>query len=502
MRPKLKVVPRGLEFVLDEVLEYDVPGLEFAEPPTVLDLGANIGAFAAFAMDRWPGAKVTCFEPHPANVRVLRENMAGLLVNVDDRVVLGGPTIGSYAVMTEGRNLACSTFQDTGVRGDSAICRTIHAELLGSCDVLKVDIEGAELEVLRHYKHLAGCSAVLVEVHYTAEREEIGRILTGAGLVLYHEKQPGAGCWVQRWLSKEMAAKVKPAAERAPHLFLSILGWKRSPFNAQSVERLVLTCAERGINVSHDANMVSGVDRARNISIEKARLTDYTHFMFIDSDIAFDPEQVLEMMSTGYDVVGGAYPKKGINWKAVAKAVRDGVPDDELPSHANDFVGNAAPGPGTGQVSPLGARYMEVEELGTGFLMIRRECIERYIDHWRDEIAYITDYEPRDIVHHMVFSCERDPACELEQAKRALLALPHGCSEADAGHAVSRYHRALMAGPACNGRYLTEDFSFCRRWKMMGGKVMLALDARLAHQGPFIFEGHLGLQYTQDKAEQ
>ena len=211
-----------------------------------------------------------------------------------------------------------------------------------------------------------------------------------------------------------------------------MLGWKLGPFHAQSREQLVLRCAEVGVTLTVHADMTSGVDRARNISIELARreCQDFTHFMFIDSDIAFRADDILAMMATGYDVVGGAYPKKGVNWKSVAKAVRDGVPDGELSVYANDFVGNASPGPGVGAVNrETGARYMEIEELGTGFLMLTRGCIERYIEHWRDEIAYITDYPPQGVVHHMVFSCERDPACQQ-------MAIERGGVRARRGHGL------------------------------------------------------------------
>ena len=106
-RPKLKVVPRELAFVLDEVLEYDVPGLEFPQPPLVIDLGANIGAFAAFARERWPGAHVVCFEPHPENQAVLVENAKAMggegKLRVDRRAVMGGAWVGDPFGVRQGR---------------------------------------------------------------------------------------------------------------------------------------------------------------------------------------------------------------------------------------------------------------------------------------------------------------------------------------------------------------------------------------------------------------
>ena len=39
-----------------------------------------------------------------------------------------------------------------------------------------------------------------------------------------------------------------------------------------------------------------------------------------------------------------------------------------------------------------------------------------------------------------------------------------------------------MAEPD-NGRYLSEDYAFCRRWQSVGGKVFIDARSRLTHQG-------------------
>lgn len=43
-------------------------------PKTVLDIGANIGAFALRSHYEWPAAKVICFEPMPFNIVFCCEN--------------------------------------------------------------------------------------------------------------------------------------------------------------------------------------------------------------------------------------------------------------------------------------------------------------------------------------------------------------------------------------------------------------------------------------------
>ena len=44
---------------------------------------------------------------------------------------------------------------------------------------------------------------------------------------------------------------------------------------------------------------------------------DYTHLMFIDADIGFNPQDVVKLLHRNKDIVTGAYPKKSINWPAV-----------------------------------------------------------------------------------------------------------------------------------------------------------------------------------------
>ena len=53
----------GVEGALDGALE-------------IVDLGANVGLFGAFAAARWPQARITAFEPDPANVAIHERTIA------------------------------------------------------------------------------------------------------------------------------------------------------------------------------------------------------------------------------------------------------------------------------------------------------------------------------------------------------------------------------------------------------------------------------------------
>ena len=40
-----------------------------------------------------------------------------------------------------------------------------------------------------------------------------------------------------------------------------------------------------------------------------------------------------------------------------------------------------------------------------------------------------------------------------------------------------------------SGRYLSEDFAFCHRWRSTGGDVWVDVQTPLGHEGSFMFEG-------------
>ena len=64
------------------------------------------------------------------------------------------------------------------------------------------------------------------------------------------------------------------------------------------------------------------ITRARNYLVDEFLRTDFTHLLFIDSDIHYNPQDVLALLALDKDVIGGPYPKKSINWNNVAQAAR------------------------------------------------------------------------------------------------------------------------------------------------------------------------------------
>jgi FkbM family methyltransferase len=130
---------------------------ELDEPSLVLDLGANVGFSAAYFLSVFPKARIVAVEPDERNVAICRANLAPygdrvLLLHgaVWSRVATLGLLKGTYG---DGREWATQVGElseeestSTGVQAWD-VGSIIHMSGGGSVDLLKVDIEGAELSV-------------------------------------------------------------------------------------------------------------------------------------------------------------------------------------------------------------------------------------------------------------------------------------------------------------------------------------------------------------------
>ncbi len=168
---------------------YDVP-VEFAVPPVVLDIGANLGAFALWSAARWPGAQIHCYEPHPANFRLLEVATADVGGIVRGNFGLGRP---EWSALHEGKNNCgeCSFF-DLGEQTARTVPVSVQpAQVTPEADLIKIDTEGAELEILTQLAaagRLARPRAVMLEYHRDSDRPLLRQLLENHGFTLHAEK--------------------------------------------------------------------------------------------------------------------------------------------------------------------------------------------------------------------------------------------------------------------------------------------------------------------------
>ena len=203
------------------------------------------------------------------------------------------------------------------------------------------------------------------------------------------------------------------------------------------------------------------ITRARNYLVDEFLRSDYTHMMFIDSDIHFDPNDVIALMALDKDVIGGPYPKKSINWSNVADTARR-HPDlnpRELENLVGEYVFNVVKGTQQFQVS----EPLEVMEIGTGHMMIKRQVFEKLAEAFPN-IKYKPDHV--------------------------------GQAHFDGSRYIHAYFDTVIdtADSYIGGgsdRYLSEDYMFCQMWRKIGGQVHLCPWMKIAHIGTYQFLGNM-----------
>lgn len=158
--------------------------------------------------------------------------------------------------------------------------------------------------------------------------------------------------------------------------------------------------------------------------------TDASHLLFVDADMQFEPELVLDMLAFGKPLVGALYPKR---------------------TSPLSWVGSALDGE---QIVENG--FMKVEGVGFGVTLVRRDCVEAIIDKGL---------------------CEVDEVMVSNIAARSLKEM-----------GFKRMIRAFD-GIKLPGRDLSEDFSFCHRHREAGGDVWAAIHHKVTHIGNYGFAG-------------
>jgi FkbM family methyltransferase len=161
--------------VLDEIFsqrEYDPPPEVKAAlgrlptAPRIVDLGANIGLFGAWALGRFPGATIVAVEADPANAAVHRRTIEANGLESRWRLAEGFASTDSGVVRFAAGEHATSRAA-TGGDGIEVASIDVLPELVGT-DLLKVDVEGAEWAILADPRFPEACPPVVVLEYHEA----------------------------------------------------------------------------------------------------------------------------------------------------------------------------------------------------------------------------------------------------------------------------------------------------------------------------------------------
>lgn len=209
------------------------------------------------------------------------------------------------------------------------------------------------------------------------------------------------------------------------------------------------------------------ITRARNYLVDEFLRTDCTHLLFIDADVQVNPHDVLTLIALEKELIGGPYPKKTINWDAIAFAARKypEMAPNELENLVGKFVFNLDKESSVVKENKKLLVYepTEVLEIGTGYMLIKREVFER-MDKEIKNLKYRPDHIGQDN-----FDGQRYISAYFDTVIDTKDSITGGGTD----------------------RYLSEDYMFCQMWRKIGGKVFLCPWMKTKHVGTYAFTGDL-----------
>ncbi len=205
------------------------------------------------------------------------------------------------------------------------------------------------------------------------------------------------------------------------------------------------------------------VSRARNNLIAKAMSNpSVTHMLFIDSDITWDPVDILKLLIADKYLIGGVYPLKKYNWNILldkntnvekmlqrknASQLRNVISDENMIQHNllkynTNFLNS---------VLTIENNLTKVKHIATGFMMIKRNTIEQMAKaypktKYTDDVGFLRGDE-------------------------------------------NKWAYALFDCGVEDDHYYSEDWLFCHRWSKMGGNVYMDVSINLKHTGIEDFNG-------------
>jgi hypothetical protein len=178
--------------------------------------------------------------------------------------------------------------------------------------------------------------------------------------------------------------------------------------------------------------------------------TDATHLLFIDADMGYEAQLIVDMVNLRKPVVGVVAPRRQIDLNRVAELAAKGETAGRAIARSHQFL--IKPRKGAGRPRIVNG-FIEVDGCGAGILLISRAAVKTMLEKLPD----ISDTAAK----------KTSPlARNLDRLIRAF---------------------DIMT---VDGNRLSEDYSFCHRWReSCGGEIWANISHPIVHVGLHRFAG-------------
>ena len=275
------------------------------------------------------------------------------------------------------------------------------------------------------------------------------------------------------WFNKNSNERVVDISEPKYKIFVATpVHSECSIHYTQALLKFQKQCMMNSIMVSFSLLKSSLVTQGRNLCVANF-LKDpinYTHLLFIDSDIDFKFDTIMKMIKFDREVIATPYPMKHIHWNQIWDRVQKGKIKniDELKRAGHAFpikLDNQK-----GKEIPVVDGVIEVSHAPTGCMLIKKQVFDKMIKAYPNDkieqativngIAVIDEY------NYNFFDTIHDPETK---------------------------------------KYYGEDFGFCKKWTAIGGKCYCYVNDDITHIGEYAYNGklmdNLDLSKTVDESD-
>ena len=229
----------------------------------------------------------------------------------------------------------------------------------------------------------------------------------------------------------------------------------------QALLKFQQACMMNGIMVSFSLLKSSLVTQGRNLCVSNY-LNDpmnYTHLLFIDSDIDFKFDTIIKMLKFDKEVIACPYPMKHIHWEQIWERLELGKikTKEELmragfiyPIKMDNLMDENKK-----EISVVDG-LIEVSHAPTGCMLIKRQVFDKMIK------AY--------------------PELKIDQDT-----IVNGKTQKNPN--MYNFFDTIFVPES--KKYYGEDFGFCRKWSLIGGKCYCYIDDYITHVGEYQYNGKL-----------
>ncbi len=261
------------------------------------------------------------------------------------------------------------------------------------------------------------------------------------------------------WFDKNINERVVDISEPKNKIFVATpVHSECSIHYTQALLKFQKQCMMNSIMVSFSLLKSSLVTQGRNLCVANFLKdpANYTHLLFIDSDIDFKFDTIMKMLKFDREVIATPYPMKHIHWDQIWDRVQKGKIKniDELKRAGHAFpikLDNQK-----GKEIPVVDGVIEVSHAPTGCMLIKKQVFDKMIKAYPNDkieqativngIALIDEY------NYNFFDTIHDPETK---------------------------------------KYYGEDFGFCKKWTAIGGKCYCYVSDDITHVGEYAYNGKL-----------